>query len=333
MFFQLRKKIISHIVISSILFTVIISIVSFTYVSISIYKNFKYSANENIEQSIKNSSFSINATKNSTILIIEDQNFIESLGSFDYNPKINPILNTLKNTSYGILGVTIYTNNNYIYSTSSISSYLTFNEIKENIEIANFINSDETTYLSIRTSHIADLYYHVKYDEQYGMITYIVKIIDQNNQIQGYLFVDINPSFIYNNFFSYNRYENFQNVETYILAQDGHYLKSEKNSEVNTKYLNLVDKNESRISIDGKYLIISKDFSIEDSSIITLIPLKSYYYDILLIAIVLTIISIILSFIAKIIAIKIADSIANPLSDLLSKMNETDIMVINKNKT
>ncbi len=327
MFNQLKAKINNYILFSSILFIIIITIISFVKVGYSLYDNFQDTANENIVQSIKNSSFVVESIKSATIQISENNNIINTLGNADYNPQINPILNMVKNTSFGIAGVTLYTTNNQVYQTSSISEYPTLEELKANQEIEAFINSKKDYHLSIRTSQVADFYNHVRYDADYGIITYIVKLYDQNDYIQGYLFVDIKPNYIYNNFFAYSDYQNYNNIQTYIITSKGTYLKSDKNSVENTKYLDLKQTTvETKISTDKKYLIITKDY-LNNSKIVTLIPMNSYYHYLIKLGLTLLVSSVILIIIAKIVAVKLVRYITTPLTRLLNKMKRTDINV------
>ncbi len=324
MFIKLQRKMMFYILVTAFIFTTTMGVISFFFVSQSLYQNFQYSANENINQSIKNSLFSIDAAKSSTIQISQNANIIGAISSTEYNPSINPILNTLKNTSYGILGVTLYTTNDQVYTTSSISSYPTFNDFANNEQITQFMNSNDTIFLSIRTTAISQIYNHVRYDPQYGMISYVVKLYDDNLMVRGYLFVDIDPNYIYNNFFDYENYVNFKNVQTYIFSQNNDYLKSAKNSESNNKYLTQVLDNQSKISSDKKYFIISKSFN-SDTKIITLVPMNSLYMNLLEIGSIILITMIILLLIAYVISKKFTKHIISSLTDLHKKMTETDL--------
>ncbi len=323
MFKQLQKKINNYILFSSLLFTVLITISSFIIIGNSLYKNFENSAIENIIQSIKNSSFTIESARNATIQISKNNNIINTLNKGEYNPQINPILNMLKNTSFGIAGVTLYTTGNQVYATSSVSEYPGLEELKNNREINKFFDSEQDNYLSIRTSEITNFYNHVKYDSEYGIITYIVKLFNQKNNIQGYLFVDIKPNYIYHNFFSYSNYLNYKDIETYIVTPEGTYLKSDQNSVENLKYLNLEHHGEiSKISKDKKYLIIYKKY-LGNSNIISLIPMKPFYNNLAKIGSIIFLSAVILIIISKIIALKLAGYISTPLTRLHEKMNET----------
>jgi hypothetical protein len=330
MFKRLKQKINNYILYTSIPFIILIAVVSFIIVGHNLYENFKDTAHENIVQSIKNSSFNIESAKNATIQISKNNDIINTLNKNEYNPQINPILNMVKNTSFSIAGVTLYTTGNQVYSTNNISGYPTLEELKTNPEINNFINSNHDYFLSIRTSQIAGFYNHVKYDQDYGMITHIVKLYDQNDALRGYLFVDIKPDYIYNNFFSYSNYQNYKNIETFIITPEDTYLKSDRNSAENVKYLNLKHTGETtKISKDKKYLIITKEY-LNNSSIITLIPMKPYYLSLVKIGSILLISSIILIIIAKLIAAKLDSYITTPLSQLLKKMNKTDTNIKEK---
>lgn len=323
MFVKLRKKIISYILVTTILFTTIMSIVSLIIISRSLRNNFIFSATENINQNINNSIFVIEAAKNSAIQISQNSEIIKSINSEAYNISINPILNTLKNTSYGIIGVTLYTEN-HTYSTSNIAAYPSLDEIKKNNELLNFINSTDFIFTSVRTKTIANIYNNVRYNPDYGMISHIIKIPDENNLSVGYLFVDINPSFIYHNYFNYENYPNFEKTKTYIISQEGKYLKSEYNNQKDAKYILEIKTKTKKISRDKKYLVINKPY-ISSTNVVTLVPMKPYYKNLLWIFTLITLTATLLIFIAYLIAKHLTNDITNSLSHLHKKMQDTKI--------
>lgn len=323
MYVKLRKKIMSYILVTTILFTTIMSIVSLIIISRSLRTNFIFSATENINQNINNSIFVIEAAKNSTIQISQNPEIIKSINSTTYNTSINPILNTLKNTSYGIIGVTLYTQN-YTYSTSSIAAYPSLDEIKENTQLFNFINSTDFIFTSVRTETIANIYNNVRYNPDYGMISHIIKIPDENNDAVGYLFVDINPSYIYHHHFNYENYPNFEKTKTYIISQEGKYLKSVYNNQKDAKYISEINSNSKKISRDKKYLILNMPY-ISNTNVVTLVPMKPYYKNLLWIFILITLTATLLILIAYLIAKRLTNDIVNSLSRLHTKMQNTKI--------
>ena len=322
MFLRLRKKIILYIIFSSLLFTTVISLISFLLLSQVLFNNYKNAAVETVNHSINKSIFAINAAKNPTLLISEHEMIHEALSEEYFAPYVIPILNTLKNTSFGILGVTLYTEH-HIYTTSSITSPPSFAEMMTNLEFSTFVESEATHYLSIRTSHIARVYNNIRYNPEYGMISHVVKIKNDQSKI-GFLFVDINPQYIYRNFLSYSNYMDYSNTETFIITQKGSYLKSSYNSPDKISYLDDAEFNAITHSNDRKYLIIHTPFIQEHTSIVTAIPLKPYYNRLLNIGLILIITLLILFICTLLIGKKLTNSIINPLIKLHRKMEETE---------
>lgn len=323
MFIKLRKKVMNSILITTIIFISIMSIVSFFIIRRSLYDNFVYSAKENINQNINNSSFIIEAAKNSTIQISQNKEIINSITSDKFNTSITPILNTLKNTSFGIIGVTLYTDN-YTYSTSSISAYPTLEEIKSNTKLFNFINSSDFIFTSIRTDTIANIYNNVRYNPDYGIISHIIKVYNEEKNINGYLFVDINPAYIYKNYFNYDKYPNIKETKTFIISQDGKYLKSEFNNDNTSTYLDEVENEQIKRTHDRKYLIITHSY-ISNTQVITLVPLKSYYINLLWIFVCIVLTSFVLIMVSYFIAKRLTNNIIHSLSHLHEKMQNTKI--------
>lgn len=280
MFGKLRRRINRTIRMTSLLFTTLMAFVAFIFISLALYRNFETSAQETIHNSIRRSHFIIETVQDTTIQIAKTSSIQEALQQDGYNPKVNPILNTFKTTSHAIVGVTLYTDGGHIYSTSSISSHLTLEEMREHEPIDRFMASDEETFLSVRTSHIHRIYNHVRYLPEYGIITYIVKLKDSEARTVGYLFVDIQPQYIYSNFFDYSDYANFKAVESYIITQEGNYLPSRFNTPEHAPYLSKARLNHIVRSKDFHYLILKHDIFTEGTTVVSLVPLTPYYQTI-----------------------------------------------------
>jgi hypothetical protein len=318
-------------VIATLCFTLIIGSVSFYFISQSLYRNYISSAKENLNQSIINSSFALQTAKDTTIQISQNSNVLSAIHSDEYDPRVNPVLNTLKNTSYGIAGVTLYTLDGQIYSTSSISSHLTFEEISKHHQINQFIQSYKLNDLSMRTSYIHAIYNHVRYNEDYGMITYLVKLTNPANEIQGYLFVDINPKYMYNSFFAYDNHPYFNQVETYFYTNNDTYLKSEQNSEEHLHYTSNIEPNISKLSSDKRFLILSKPLFTEDYQVVSLVPMAPLYDKLIEVGMIFVSTIILLVLLSVLIAKRIALSITSPLSKLHQKIAHSELE-INDNK-
>ncbi len=313
MFSQLRRSIMGHLFVFSILFTIIMSAVSFWVVGRSGHAIFQASAEEAVTHRVTKSLFAMAAVENSAVQIAKNSTVLQALSTDQYSLQVNPILNTLKNTSFGILGVTLYTPQ-HIYTTDSVSDHLTFYELRENQAIRQFMDSPQETFLSIRTSQIPGVYNHVRYDPAYGMITYCVKVP------HGLLLFDLNPSYIYSRFFDYGKYPNFTEIQTFIMTPEGTYLKSGFNKEKDASYLIQAVEDETIISDDRRFLIISTPFGPCGSQVVSLVPTAPFYRQMAVFGAILLICSAVLIRTALAVGRRLSSSIILPLTRLRKKM-------------
>lgn len=270
MFHSLRRRIVGYVLLSATLFTLALSTVSFLLVSRSALRTFRVSAEAVVAQRVERSRLAIAAAEASAVQITRSSAVLEALASDRHNPAVQPLLNTLKNASFGIIGLTLYTQGQ-TYTTSGMAGVPPLTEIAEEPGIAAFIGSREGSFLSLRTSHMAQVYQDMRYDPSFGMLSYIVRLP------QGFLFMDLNPRFIYQTFFDYRQHPVFSGIETYIQTPQGTYLKSHVNREEHARYLEEAAPGTARISRDRRFLIIALPFAAPGSQVVSLVPLEPYY--------------------------------------------------------
>ena len=270
MFQALTRRIVGYVLLSAALFTVVLSTVSFLLVSRSALRTFRASAEATVTQRVERSAMAIAAAQASAVQISHNTAVLEALASDQASPAVKPLLDTLKNTSFGIIGLTLYTPTR-TYTTSGMAGVPTLAEMLQEPQIAAFVRSDEPSWLSVRTSHMAQIYQDVRYDPSFGMITYIVRLP------QGFLFMDLHPRYIYQSFFDYREHPNFAGIETYILTPRGTYLRSPFNQEEHARYLSEAVPGATTLSRDRRFLIVARPFAAPGSQVVSLVPLEPYY--------------------------------------------------------
>lgn len=325
MFNQLRKSIVKTIVISTIFLSLLVSVLSFAILSENYYTNYKNSAEETINQKIRLSTFTFETVERTSEQLSNNERFLTSLNDNGYNPSVVPMLNTLKNSSFGILAVTAYTDDGRHYSTFNISSVVPMNAMEDYDVFEGFKESDAQSMLSIRTTHIARLYNDVLYDPSFGMITYIEKLSDDTGAEIGTLFVDIDPAYIHNAYFDYSSHTQFENTMTYIIGEAGTPLRNASNTNEGQKY---IDEASNAFSMSDDFQkLVNKETLYGDHTIVSVVPLESFYTTLTQIGLLLIGLNAIIITSAYFIARRIEKNITLPLSALKNKMLETDTVL------
>lgn len=317
MFKKINLKIKWSIILFLIIFITIETIASIVSISRIYYQNFSTFAQEDVELNIDNCDFLISLATYATDIVIKDQNLIEKVKQREYN------LNSLKLSSLSIMGITLYDNNNNKYYSDGMSGVLSFNQLLENQEIASFIN-DETknNYFSIRTSSINAIYSNnLIYDFNQGVISYINKLYDDDLNPIGYLFIDFNPRYIYNNFFTFTN-EDMTNAISFITFDDN-YLQTSKN-EPYEKYLEESVLNQAVISKDYKFLIVTKQFNMFQASLVTLIPMTAYLNKVYIVLLPMIILSSIFIGLSIYTGKRTANKVVSSLTNLNNKMLQAE---------
>lgn len=247
---KLKRRIQQNNILSSLLLSLLIGISSMAFFTHTFYTSFVGNAEESIKQQISTSTFSIDAVKNSTMQLSNNNTFIDKLDSTIFDFQVEPQLNTLRNSSFGIYAVSIYMENGIIYNSANINSLLSLDTFKDSSHFAPIFVDHDESFLSIRTNEIAGFYDNFPYNDSFGMITYVVAINNEGKTI-GYMFVDIKPSYYYDNFFRYEGHESMMNTESFLIDDNNQFLRHTNNSE--TTYLKEIFIN-SPLTKDFKHI-------------------------------------------------------------------------------
>lgn len=323
MFKKLSNKIIRYFLISAIILITVLGLISYFVVYTNIYKNFVKFSRQNIDQSINSSQFFINSAIQSTTIISNNEDIINALESGDYSTIINLVLNNVTNSSFSIMDVIIYDTNENIYFSSNIASVPSLTVLRENQKINEFFESDQKTFLSVRTSQIFKIYDNATYSEEYGIISHIQKIFDNDNNLIGYVFIDINPKKLYDNFFSHNADSAFLG-EAFIVSE-GNYLKYVNHTDIAKNIEQISSRTEEDYKLINKYLVITKDIYTDYTQLITFVPMKEFTQNMLFIAFIIIVLCGLMIFASLVTARYAAKSIIKPLEKLVNKMQKSKL--------
>lgn len=314
MFTKIHHKLSIGISLFIILIVVIENIIIFLSFKKIIYQNFENSVDESCRLAYSNIESYFLLTTSYVDNTISNESFLDDVKKHQYN------LNSLKIPSLNILGITLYTHDNIYYS-DGLGGIVSFDKFKTDKSFLNFYNDPNLNqFVFVRDDEnlINNNYLtNVKFDKSYGVISCIWKIY-QENDVLGYLFVDLNIKEIYNSFFNFNSLKELKNSKTYIKNNNDEYLcLNEKNSLNSISYKNyLVNQN----NLNNSTIL----------DIITITPVKNYQNRMLSIYLPIFIVSIIIIVFGIIIGFKYAKKISNSLTNLNLQMQDIDSILEKK---
>ncbi len=320
-FSSLKRNIVRTVVLSTLFLTLAVGTISMVVLGRSFYETYKASAEESIRQKTTLSLFSLENVRIASRQLSENEDFLEAIASETYNPAVRPVLNTFRNTSFGIWAVTLYPEGGPTYHTFNVAGVPTIAELKDMDDIDGFLASEEEVHLSIRTRGIALFYNDIRYDHDYGMMSYLVKL---EGGEAGLMVVDVNPGYIYNTFFDYQNHGDFQGALTYIVDSEGVPLRSTVNTKDHRDYVDEVEPGETTLSRDRRYLLRADSYYSEDYRLVSLVPMRPFYQNIFYIGISLLFLIVVLNFVSYRLAKVLERRITAPLEDLKRKMESSE---------
>ncbi len=318
MFTTLKKNIIRSIMLSTVLLSIGASLASFIVIAHSQYNHYKNAANDTIDQKITLSSFAFNNVMLSSRQLSENEAFLEAIDSDEFNPQIVPVLNTLKNSSFGILAATVYVVEGPTYSTFNVTNVVPYTQWLEYDPVNNLLMSESSSMLSIRTTHIAQIYNNVRYNDAFGMITYVVKLEREGNVV-GLLFVDIAPTYVYQTYFNYDNHPRFQGTVSFMIGENRSHLLGSLAHQTHADYIDEALQNSNAVSSNGRYLMHAHTLH-EEHQLITLIPMGPLYATLIRTGVLLLVLNVLIIAMSYFVAQWVERRIVTPLQRLNTRM-------------
>lgn len=158
----------------------------------------------------------------------------ESLQAFARNGSSEGLamnqLQSLAGASY-VLGATVYSmNDKYSLASPGVSNYPTHSTLSESSFLTDFLeNSQTSSTLWLRFNNIAGAYEFISYNENYGILSFVSKLLFEDGSLLGYLLVDLNSEHLYINYFDFNDYNALGSVITYFSNDGKKFLHSINN--------------------------------------------------------------------------------------------------------
>jgi hypothetical protein len=325
MFKKLKIKILSFVTLTLSLCILLVGFISYMAIRNIIYDNFISLSVKSTMQKMDTARMYLKLIEETSRQVSKNPRIIEALQKQNFDASTKLILDSLKLSYSGILGVTLFNSSDESFSSNNISSYPTLEQLKGIRPIGEFLSTDKASCWSVRNEVIAAYYNNTLYNSKYGIITYISKVYDEHNLFYGYLFVDINPDFIYD--LLKNNQTGFSSDSiTYIINYNGTVLPSKFYSAPVNRILeeiktSVIPASNYALSSDNRNILVYSSFDNQDIKIVTFIPLESLFSE--LNRLLFIMVSAILVFISLsvLIGFSLRRSIAKPLADLFQKMH------------
>jgi len=192
----------------------------------------------------------MNLIEETANLVSKSPRVIEALTSSQYDVGVIPVLDSVISTNVSIVGVSLYSKNDTIYTSSTVSSPPNLEYLKQNGFLQDFMFEDGASFWEIRNGGIDDYYTSVYYSSKSkGIITYVRKITTETGGVLGYLLIDTTSNYIYD-YYDYNKEIFFKNLALY-MRYDGDKVISMHGDIGDTRFINF--------SYSGNYYVDDKD--------------------------------------------------------------------------
>lgn len=328
MFDKMKFKIKNLVILTFSVGFIIIGIASYSVIRSVIYDNFIDFSEKNITQKINNINIYSKFIEETSKQISTNLDVISFLTNKDNHVNVVDYLDSVKQSHFGILGVALFDISGTGYLSNYTSSYPSLNDLEHNDTLGKLLALEQKSFWSLRTNDIAVYYNNTNYNKEYGVITFVSKLYDDKNSLCGYLFVDIDPQYIYS-FFKNSTSAFPSDTMAYISNNDSGILSSKLNHNLNKEMLYEIT---SGMGISNGYKISSnKDLALfynnymNNNKIIVAVPLTGLYSRLNHMALVMIVLIFVLIIASVFISIMLTNSISTPLTELYKKMKNSSL--------
>jgi hypothetical protein len=324
MFKKLKFKIRNLVILIFSLSIIFIATISYMTIRSVIYDNFVDLSVKNISQKTNNIEIYFKLIEETSKQVSMNPDIINLLKEPNYDTNKVPILSNID----GVLGTALIDIYGKEYLSSYVTSYPSLEEIKNNDVLGKFMSSELLSFWSVRNKDIAGYYNNTHYDEKYGVVTFISKVINENNVIIGYLLIDIDPKYIYETFRNNNT--DFSNDSTaFVVNSKIGVLPSKYNISTSVDLIKEIELGLNtptayKISSNKKYIITYNTFY-DDNKIVVIVPTQKLFDRLSHIRVILIVATLLLIAISVLIGIVLTQSISMPLKDLYTKMQNSSV--------
>lgn len=264
-----------------------------------------------VERIVNSCRLYIRSVEATTENLSSDTTLIAELSS----PKGISLTNKLDDTcnySLKINAITAYALDGTLYSSSKVSEVPSLSDLYRVEEIAEFLQGDDDSYLSLRTNTIANIFNTLLYPKEMGVITCCRKVFD-GDRVVGYLFTDILPSNLYAYVYGDTQIDD---AIPFITFANGFF-----SYENNSSHKQLLEN-----TTTAGYFRFSEQIE-EGISIVIFESNRSYLTQIFTLCGLLAIFTILLIILLHILAKNTAKSVTNRLDRFLNRMQSENVLV------
>ncbi len=219
---KLKQRIIINIVVLPTFFVLLISSISGVFLFRYVQDEYENMAYDSVALNRANLEFSLDILSSDMRLLADDVHVNSFVSTGQNGALAQSKLSMAVASDPHLLGLSLYgLGSSIILGSTNVSGLPTLSQITSDSPIATFIESDETSGTFIRHQNIADNFNYASFDESYGIMSQLIKIII-DDVYRGLLLADLDTSYIYDTYFAYDRYETFPEVITFIRGNSGH---------------------------------------------------------------------------------------------------------------
>lgn len=305
----------------------ITTIIVYKIITLNISDSYIKTSSQRVIQKYQNFDLYTKLTEETAKLISNNEKILEILDYPQSDYSIETLLDGMKSTDaeFNIISIFLYSSTGANYRTSNINYMPTLDALIKDMNLQAFINSKQESIWCVRTKNIFEeirLTGSNNYKPDYGMITHLSKIYDNNKTLKGYLVINVHINKLYKSF-TPNKTYSFDKSSCYII-QDGEilpYPSSSANLSDKMKIkLKELDYNKDRILYENNIILQKKLSNSLNTHIISVIPLDPILYKFYNFMVIIFIVSAIFITVIIITGKILSKSITSPLNQLLNKM-------------
>lgn len=309
-----------------ILCIVLAGILAYTIVKKSIYDNYiKLSLQYSAQQQQKCQLY-MKLIEETSTMVANNLNVDSGLKGYGNYESVAKVLDGVIKANTSIAALSLYTDSDAIYTSSSISNPPTLADLCKSETIRHFLSSSDTTLWLIRRDTMDGFYTTSRADRYAGVYTMIAKVYDPQNKLLGYLLIDTSVNAVFS-FFHTDGNASIAVNSAYILANDESFIAAPYNKVLNKPVLGEIQqKMELQVPdsyfIRGKYLTIFQKLSASDDQIAIVYTLDAILGKLVFVKTFLAVFSLFFIGLCFFMIRLISSSISQPLTSLYRKMQE-----------
>ncbi len=317
MFSKLKFRIVISIVLSTFLFCTLINVTTGIIIGNNYVQAYQEASVETVKIAIDFSEIKLETIENDSLRVLSNATLIAGLKRATYDIAVKPKLNFFRSQyQEEIIGLTLYGTNGLVYITDvdPVYTIVPFSSLTADERITDFINGPST---SMR------IWMHdANNPTQIDNLALIFKVIDEE-MVLGYLFININPEYLHNEYFDYSSFEQFNLIQNYVLDQDNFLELSAL--QTNENYTSLLTDDLSAKAYyesQNQYYIIHEPLYETEATLVTITDTTPLRLKIIELVMILVAIDTIMVGGAYVIARKQANFICERLSKLKENMQK-----------